>query len=146
MDMNMNMTQWPGTLEEREQLRAQLIGKAWVSAWRAAPGKYADWIPVIRERTRLRDRWLWSPRHLEDKTFDESRAQVAGDALLSALADGSQGQLSASWFNTAAQTDEWADGWLFDEECLRADGWDRTTGQTMDGKAWRGWRRRTPGS
>ena len=145
MDMNMNMTQWPGTLEQRELRRAQLIGKAWVSAWRAKPDKHANWIPVIRERTRLRDRWLWSSVYLEDTKFDEGRAQVAGDAILSAFADGSQSQGSVYWFNAAAPTDEWADGWLFDEECLRADGWVETTGQTEDGKTWHGWRH-TPGS
>ena len=140
------MNQWPGTQEERELRRAQLIGKAWVSAWRAEPDKSTNWIPVIRERTRPRDRWLWSFRYLPDDKFDESRAQVAGDALLSAFAAGSQGQASASWFNTAAQTDEWAEGWLFDKECLCADGWVETTGQQEDGRDWRGWRRHTPGS
>lgn len=138
------MTQWPKTPEIREQRRAQLIGKALVSAWRADPGKYADWIAVIREGTRLRDRWLWSSRYLMDTTFDESRAQVAGDALLSAFAAGSQSPASVSWFNAAAETEEWAEGWLFDEECLRADGWGEATGEA-DGKPWRGWRR-TPGS
>ena len=145
MSTNMSMTQWPGTLEEREQRRAQLIGKAWVSKWRADPGKSAGWMLVIRGRTRLRDRWLWSSQYLPDEKFDESRAQVAGDAILSAFADGSQSQLSAYWFDAAASTDEWAEGWLFDEECLRADGWGETTGQTKDEKAWRGWRH-TPGS
>ena len=143
MDMNRNMTQWPGTLEQRELRRAQLIGKAWVSARRADPGN--KWIAFVLERIRLRDRWLWSPMYLKDTKLDESRTQVAGDALLSAFADGSQSQGSASWFNTAAQTDEWAEGWLFDEECLRVDGWVETTGQTEDGKTWHGWRH-TPGS
>ena len=143
--MNMNMTQWSGTLEERELRRAQLIGEAWVSKWRADPDKYAKWIAFILKRTRLRDRWLWSSRYLKDTKFDEVRVQVTGDALLLAFADGSLSQLSAFWFDAAAQTDEWAEGWLFDEECLRGDGWGETTGQTEDRKAWRGWRH-TPGS
>lgn len=138
------MTQWPGTLEERDLRRAQLIGKAWVSAWRADPDKYAAWIAFILKRTRLRDRWLWSSVHLKDTTFDESRAQIMGDALLSVFADGSSSQLSTQWFGVAAQTDEWAEGWLFDEECLRADGWGEATGKE-NGQPWRGWRR-TPGS
>ena len=138
------MNEWPGTPEEREQRRAQLIGKAWVSAWRANPGKRAKSVAFILKRTRLRDRWLWSSRYLEDKKLDESRAQVAGDALLSAFADGSQSRASAFWFDAAAQTDEWVEGWLFDEECLRADGWVEAAGRT-DGRAWRGWRH-TPGS
>ena len=141
MSTNMSMTQWPGTLEKREQRRAQLIGKAWVSKWRADPGTQAGWMAIILERTRLRDRWLWSSRYLKDKTFDESREQVAGDALLSAFADGSQSRASASWFDTAAQTDEWIEGWLFDEECLRADGWVETTDE-VNGKP-RGWWRHT---
>ena len=56
--MDMNMNQWPGTPKERELRRAQLLGEVWVSKWRADPGNHAKWIPVIRERTRLRDRWL----------------------------------------------------------------------------------------
>lgn len=140
----MNMTQWPETPEIRERRRAQLIGKAWVSAWRADPVKYADWIAVIREGTRLRHRWLWSSVYLKDTKFDESRAQVAGEALLSAFAAGSQSRASVSWFNVAAKTEEWAEGWLFDEECLRADGWCDATGKE-NGQPWRGWRR-TPGS
>ena len=139
------MDEWPGTPEEREQRRAYLIGKAWVSAWRAEPDKSAGWIPVIRERTRIRDRWLWSSVYLKDTKLDESRAQVTGDILLSGFADGLQSQASTYWFNAAAQTDEWAEGWLFDEECLRADGWVETTGQTDEGGRWRGWQH-TPGS
>lgn len=137
-------TRWPGTPEIRERRRAQLIGEALVSAWRADPGRHANWIAVIREGTRLRDRWLWSSVYLKDTEFDESRAQVAGDVLLSAFAAGSQSQASVSWFNAAAKTEEWAEGWLFDEECLRADGWGEATGKE-NGKPWRGWRR-TPGS
>ena len=136
----MNMTQWPETPEIRERRRAQLIGKAWVSAWRTDPDKYANWIAVIREGTRLRHRWLWSSVYLKDTKFDESRAQVAGEALLSAFAAGSQSQASVSWFNVAAKTEEWAEGWLFDEECLRADGWGEATGE-VNGRPWRGWRR-----
>ena len=135
----MNMNQWPGTLEERELRRAQLLGKAWVAAWRAASGEYADWIPVFRERTPLCYRWLWASVHLKDTKYDESRAQFAGDSLLSVFADGSNSAASVFWFNAAAETDEWAEGWLFDEECLRADGWAETTGQTDKGR-WRGWR------
>lgn len=134
------MDEWPGTPEERGLRRAQLIGKVWVSAWRADSVKYAKWMTFIRERTLLRDRWLWSPRYLEDKRLDESRAQVAGDALLSAFAAGSQSQTSAYWFNAAAELDEWAEGWLFDKECLREDGWGEATGE-VNGRPWRGWRR-----
>ena len=115
-----------------------------MSKWREKPAEHADWITVIRERTRVRDRWLWASRHLPDETLDKSRAQVAGDAMLSAFADGSQSRLSVHWFNDAAQTDDWAEGWLFDEECLRADGWVEVTGGA-NSEAWRGWRR-TPGS
>ena len=137
------MNQWTGTLEQRELRRAQLIGEAWVSGWRADPGKYAAWILLISGRTRLRDRWLWSSRYLNDEKLDESRAQLVGDSLLSAFADGTQSRLSAYWFNAAAKTDEWAEGWLFDEECLQADGWVERTGQ-IQGKPWRGWHQ--PGS
>ena len=141
----MNMNQWTGTPEEREQRRAQLIGKAWVAAWRAAPDKWAKWLPVFRQRTPLRYRWLWASVHLEDTKYDESRAQFAGDSLLPGFADGSNSQASTYWFDAAAKTDEWAEGWLFDEECLRADGWAETTGRTDDGKTWRRWRHK-PGS
>ena len=140
----MNMNEWPGTQAERELRRAQLSGGALVSAWRAEPAELAGWIPVIRERTRVRDRWLWASRHLPDEKLDKSRAQVAGDAMLSGFADGSLSQASAHWFDAAAQTDDWAEGWLFDEECLRADGWVETTGEA-NGKPWRGWRH-TPDS
>ena len=137
--MNMNINQWTGTPKERELRRAQLIGKAWVSKWRADPGKWAKWLPVIRKRTRLRDRWLWASEYLPEKKFDKSRAQVAGDILLSGFADGSNSAASAYWFNAAAETDEWVEGWLFDEEYLCPDGWVETTGQKDDGGTWRGW-------
>ena len=140
----MNMNEWPGTKEVRGLRRAQLIGWAFILIWREKPDEYAKWIRVIRERTRVRDRWLWASRHLPDETLDKSRAQVAGDIMLSVIADGSLSQASVYWFNAAAQTDEWAEGWLFDEECLRADGWVETTGEA-NGKPWRGWRR-TPDS
>ena len=142
--MNMNMNEWPGTKAERKLRRAQLLGEAWVSKLRAKPDELASWISVIRERTRVRDRWLWASRHLPDETLDKSRAQVAGDIMLSGFADGSLSQASAHWFDAAAQTDEWAEGWLFDEECLRADGWVEATGEA-NGVTWHGWRR-TPGS
>ena len=140
----MNINQWSGTPKERELRRAQLLGEAWMSAWRAAPGNLADWIPFIRDRTRLGYRWLWASEYLPEKKFDESRAQVAGDILLSAFADGSNSVASVSWFDIAAETDQWVEGWLFDEECLREDGWAKTTGRTDDGRTWRGWHK--PGS
>ena len=140
----MDMIQWTGTPEERGLRRAQLIGKAWVSAWREDPGKHAKWLPVIRKRTRICYRWLWASVHLTDTKYDESRAQFAGDILLSAFADGSNSAASTYWFNTAAETDEWAEGWLFDEECLHADGWVETTGRTANGRTWQGWHK--PGS
>ena len=141
----MDMIQWTGTPKKREERRAQLIGKAWMSAWRADPGKWANWIPVFRQRTRLGYRWLWAPEYLTDTKYDESRAQVAGDSLLSGFADGSLSVVSAYWFNAAAKPDYWVEGWLFDEECLCADGWVKTTGRTANGKTWQGWRHK-PGS
>ena len=140
----MDMIQWTGTPEERKLRRAQLIGKAWVSAWRADPGKHAKWMPFLRDRTRLGYRWLWASEYLPEKKFDESRAQFAGDILLSAFADGSNSRLSVYWFNAAAKPDYWVEGWLFDEECLRADGWVETTGRTANGRTWQGWHK--PGS
>ena len=143
--MNMNINQWTGTPEERELRRAQLIGKAWVAAWREDSGNLANWLPVIRERTRLCYRWLWASEHyLKDTKDDKRRAQFAGDILLSAFADGSNSHLSVYWFNAAAETNEWAEGWLFDEQCLHADGWVETTGRTDDGGTWHGWHK--PGS
>ena len=140
----MDMIQWTGTPEERGLRRAQLIGNAWVSAWRKDSDKYAKWMPFLRQRTRLCYRWLWASEYLTDTKYDESRAQFAGDILLSGFADGSQSHLSVSWFNTAAKTDQWVEGWLFDEECLREDGWAKTTGRTANGRTWRGWHK--PGS
>ena len=135
----MDMIQWTGTPEERGLRRAQLLGKAWVSKWRADPDKRAKWIPIFRQRTRLCYRWLWASEYLTDTKYDESRAQFAGDILLSGFADGSFSFASVPWFNAAAKTNEWAEGWLFDKECLRADGWAETTGQTDDGRTWDGW-------
>lgn len=140
----MHVTQWPGTLAEREQRRAQLIGEALMSKLREKPDDLAGWMPVIRERTPVHYRWLWASRHLRDEKLDKSRAPFAGDAMLSAFADGSQSQASAYWFDAAMPLDEWADAWLFDKECLRADGWGEATGKE-NGKPWRGWRR-TPDS
>ena len=129
---------WPGTLEDRELLRAQKIGEAFMVELRA--GKHTQtkegsgWLAIFKERTRLRDRWIWYPTGLKDQTADVEtfRAESAGTIMLATFADGTNSHIASHFFDLAAPQRDYTEGWLFDPECLEYDGWQRMI-RTIDG-------------
>ena len=142
-------TKWPGTTEERELRRVQKVGHQFMTEWRADPASVADWMKVIKDETRLRDRWIWSEKHLPDTTanLEALRAEVAGLIMVNSFETGTNSSLSQRWFRAAAEQDEFAEGWYFDHECLETDGWTVTEGttkktETTPARKWIGWRKR----
>ena len=143
-------TKWPGTTEERELRRVQKVGDEFMTEFRA--GKHTDagdssgWLPFIKKRTRLRDRWIWADKHLPDQRpeLERLRAEVAGTIMVESFADGSNSVASVHWFEKAAAQDEYAEGWYFDDECMLFDGWEIVEGTTKDDppRKWTGWRKK----
>lgn len=141
-------TKWPGTTELRELRRVQKVGKQFVTEWRAGGHKKTGWFEVVRDGTRLRDRWIWADTHIPDRTpeLEELRAEVAGLIIVETFADGSQSAGSQSWFNNAAAQDAYEEGWYFDHECLADDGWIVAEGttkatDTSPARTWKGWKK-----
>lgn len=141
-------TVWPGTTEERELRRMQKIGHQFVTEWRAGKHGESGWFEIVKDGTRLRDRWIWAEKHLADRepALEWLRAEIAGTIILASVADGRQSAASQSWFNLAAAQDDYAEGWYFDPECLQADGWIEVEGTTQKTKTkparkWQGWKK-----
>ena len=141
-------TKWPGTTEQRELRRVQKIGKQFVIEWRAGKQKNTGWFEIVKDGTRLRDRWIWADGHIPDQSpaLEELRAEVAGQIIVASLADGSQSAASQAWFTMPAAQNDFAEGWYFDDECLEADGWIRAEGKTKatdtaPSRKWTGWRK-----
>lgn len=143
-------TKWPGTPEERELRRVQKVGAEFMTEFRA--GKHTDekkgsgWFPLVRDGTRLRDRWIWIGKHLDDKRpeLERLRAEIAGTIMVESFAHGQNSAASAHWFEKAAAQDDYAEGWYFDPECLEFDGWQVVKGTTQDNppREWTGWRKK----
>ena len=116
-----------GTAEdrpEREAMRALLIGRRFMAAYREAqggqkkPSRLSEWFDWVRERTAPELQWMWSNHRAYKDEHTDAYAQVAGDLILKAVAADTY---SEDWFRPAFY-EQW--GWLFEDECLEYDGWE----------------------
>ena len=137
--------QFPGTTEQRDERRGQLVGVIWRQRWRDDPEKHGAWFELVRERTGPLQSWIWARRNIaaKDAELERLREQVAGAAMIAMFADGSQSQASVSYFQDASKLDDLADEWLFTPEALKYDGWIEFTGQHEGGKKWTGWKKKS---
>ena len=129
----------PGTPEERDLRRAQLIGAAFLITIRSdnflhlmrsrkLPEKantVLQWFELVRTNTARRERWIWAKEYDNDHEvkLDRLRAEVAGMILLEAVKPGQPNHKAASrWFNPAADLSD-VDAWLFAPKVLDEDRW-----------------------
>lgn len=125
-----------------------MIGAAFVTEWRTVPKKMAEWMKIIKDETRLRDRWISAGKHLLDTSapLELLRAEIAGQIIVNSFANGTNSVLSQRRFNAAAAQNDFAEGWYFDDECLKGDGWIVTEGitektETKPSRTWTGWKK-----
>ena len=124
---------------DREALRAKLIGREFMVAYREARGgarEHRDswWFDWVRANTPLELRWMWSSaRAFEDKDR-EAYVQFVGDLLLEEIAKANVS--SDRWFMTNISS---VYGWLFEPGCLRYDGWMHAFGLDPNGREFTGW-------
>ena len=136
-----------GTAEdrpEREAMRALLIGRSFMAAYRAARGGQLDhrfgwWCEWVRDKTVTELRWMWrSERAYKDEHLD-AYAQVAGDLIIKAVA--AKEVASDEWFRTDISE---LYGWLFEPACLEYDGWKQVEVPLKNGNTIKTWTKRTP--
>ena len=131
-----------GTAEdrpEREAMRALLIGRSFMAAYREARGgekKHGlswsfDW---IREKTAPELQWMWSSDRAYKDEHTDAYAQVAGDLLLEGIA--AAALFSGRWFRTDISE---RFGWLFEPACLEYDGWKLVQLQAKDNRTYESW-------
>ena len=130
----MSEADWPGTREERQEQRAQQMGDVFLELYWGTTGEkekadFQWWIDIIVPRSRRATWWLWSRKQRgppADTTpmQQQARARIAGRVMLEAFAKGEHPGPSDFWFRKVMATvGDLETAWVFDEECLRADGW-----------------------
>ena len=119
------ITSWgsAGDTPQREAMRALLIGRAFMAAYREARGgekkhNLSWWFDWVRKNTAPDLQWMWSNERAYADEHADVYAQVAGDLILEQTAG--QKLFSDEWFRTDISD---AYGWLFEPACLRHDGW-----------------------
>ncbi len=133
-----------GTAEdrpEREAMRALLLGRSFMAAYREARGGEKqhslgwsfDW---IREKTGPELRWMWSSDRAYKDEHADAYAQVAGDLLIEGIA--AAALFSGRWFRTDISE---RFGWLFEPACLEYDGWKLVELQAKDNRTYESWTR-----
>ena len=135
-----------GTAEdrpEREAMRALLIGRRFMDAYRAAGGgrkkhELGWWFDWVRENTAAELQWMWSSDRAYKSEHTDAYAQVAGELILQGVAD--QKVLAKAWFKTDISEQY---GWLFEPACLKYDGWQFVTLKATDGREVKSWTRQT---
>ena len=135
-----------GTAEdrpERDALRAVLIGRAFLAAYREARGGEEEhdlrlWFDWVRKNTAPDLQWMWSNDRAFKDEYAEVYAQVAGDLIFENTAKGKV--LSTTWFKTDLDDTY---GWLFEPACLEHDGWQRVEYERRDGKKGKKWMKAT---
>ena len=131
-----------GTAEdrpEREAMRALLIGRSFMAAYREARGGETthrlgwsfDW---IREKTAPELQWMWSSDRAYRDEHADAYAQVAGDLLLEGIA--AAALFSDGWFRTDISE---RFGWLFEPACLEYDGWKLVELKARDNSKYDSW-------
>ena len=124
---------------EREALRALLIGRAFMAAYREARGREKghnlhSWFGWVRENTTSDLQWMWSNERAYEDEHAEVYAQVAGDLIIKQTAEGKL--FSDQWFKTDI-SDTY--GWLFEPACLRHDGWKQVDLRNQEGETFKSW-------
>ena len=132
---------WGGKADrpERDALRALLIGRAFVAAYRAARDSEKEhnlsWLfDLVRKNTASDLQWMWSNERAYADEHTEVYAQVAGDLILEQTAGGKL--FSDQWFRTDI-SDTY--GWLFEPACLQHDGWEQVDLKNQAGKTSKSW-------
>ena len=135
-----------GTAEdrpEREAMRALLIGRCYMAAYRAARGGEQEhrlgwWFEWVRKQTATELRWMWRSERAYKDEHTDAYAQVAGDLIIKGVAGAVL--VSDVWFRTDISEQY---GWLFQAACLEYDGWKRVELQFKNGKTVKSWTKRT---
>ena len=101
-------TDWPGTFEQRQERREQVIGELFLPMWKSEAEETTHWVHQVRERTPRRDAWIWAKRHRDRSgNIDIARAQIAGRVLLAMMARAERP--AEAWFTEAARYDDAAE-------------------------------------
>ena len=133
-----------GTAEdrpEREAMRALLIGRRFMDAYREARGgekkHRLGWsFGWVREQTAPELQWMWESERAYKDEHADAYAQVAGELILQGVA--SAKLLAKAWFTTDISEQY---GWLFEPACLEYDGWRLVTLKIPDGREVKSWAR-----
>ena len=127
----------------RDQMRALLIGRAFMTVYRAAEGDrwFQDswWVDWVRNNTALGFRWIWGSTRAFTEEYGELYALIAGDLILSETAKAKI--VSDRWFKTDISKNY---GWLFEPACLRYDGWTLVDCWNQKGETFKTWARTKP--
>lgn len=126
---------------ERDAMRALLIGRAFMAAYREARGgeKKHDlswWFRWVRENTAADLQWMWSNERAYADEHADVYAQVAGDLILEQTAG--KKLFSDQWFRTDISGTY---GWLFEPACLQHDGWEQVDLKNQKGETFKSWAR-----
>ena len=129
----------PEDKPQREALRALLIGRAFMAAYREARGNEKEhnlswWFGWVRENTVADLQWMWSNERAYKDEYAEVYVQVAGDLIFEQTAG--QKIFSDQWFRTEISG---TFGWLFEPGCLRDDGWKQVDLKDREGKTVKSW-------
>ena len=133
--------------QARDGRRAQLIGDAWLAAWkRGGRGRDKGAGTWIRDDIAPREdpmyEWIWIEPFLTKDAGDEVdryRGQQAGRAMLDKFA-GQMDSTSAYWFDKAKKLAEKSEEeWLFLTGIMKTGGWVQREGKKTDGQSFTAW-------
>ena len=133
--------------QARDERRAQLIGAAWLAAWkRGGRGRSQGmglWIRnTIAPREDLKYEWIWIEPYLTNEAgedVDTYRGQQAGRALLDRFAEAVDAT-SAYWFEEAKKLAEATqEEWLFLTGIMQTDGWVQKEGKNAQEQPFTAW-------
>ena len=137
--------------QARDERRAQLMGAAWLAAWkrndRGRDEGAGSWIrDTIAPREDPKYEWIWVEPYLTKETgdnLDTYRGQQAGRALLESFAR-RLNPAAAYWFEEAKKLAEATEEeWLLLTGIMQTDGWVRREGKKRDGQTFTAWTKLT---
>ena len=133
--------------QARDERRAQLIGAAWLAAWkrdgRGRSEGAGTWIRNdIAPREDPNYEWIWIEPYLTTETGDDVdtyRGQQAGRALLEKFAEAVNAAAS-HWFDKAKELAEATqEEWFFLTGIMQTDGWVQKEGRNAQGQPFTAW-------
>lgn len=136
-----------GQSQARDERRAQLMGAAWLAAWkRGGRGRSKGagaWIrSTIAPREDPKFEWIWIEPYLTKEIGDDVdnyRGQQAGRALLERFAANVEAA-SAYWFEEAKKLAEATEEeWLFLNGIMQTDGWLQREGRNREEQTFTAW-------